>query len=160
MPAQHVFPPKLIARETAVHPQDIRAYVLGEHGDTQFPAVSIASIAGEFADDSDTQWGLFREAARTGHTIFQTRGYTNHAIARAVALIVRSIDGDDRHTMPVSTLMQGQFGVNDVCLSLPCVIGRAGVQRVMEPRLSEEEISLFRVSARAVREVIDRCESL
>lgn len=150
----------VIARETGVHPQDIRAYILGEHGDSQFPALSIASIAGEFADSSESQWGLFREAVRSGHDIFQARGYTNHAIAGALTLIVRSIEGDDRHTMPVSTLIDGRYGVSDVCLSLPCVIGRAGVCRVMQPRLNEEEAEQFRASAQAVKKVIEACDSL
>jgi L-lactate dehydrogenase len=149
----------LIARDTGIHPQDIRAYILGEHGDTQFPAVSAASIGGEFADCADSQWGLFRQAVESGYSIFKTRGYTNHAIARVVVMIVDAIADDHRHTLPVSTLIDGQFGVHDVCLSLPCVVGRAGVQRKMTPRLSEEEAELFRVSAKAVRGVIDMCEA-
>jgi len=148
---------EVIARQTGIHPMDIRAYVFGEHGDSQFPAVSIASVAGEFADSASSQMGLFQEAVRSGYEIFHKRGYTNHAIARAVTLITRSIAGDDRHTMPVSTLVDGPFGVQDVCLSLPCVIGREGVVRVMNPRLSEDEVGLFRASADAIREAIALC---
>lgn len=55
---------EVIARQTGIHPMDIRAYVLGEHGDSQFPAVSIASVAGEFADSASSQVGLFREAVQ------------------------------------------------------------------------------------------------
>lgn len=149
---------EVIARQTSIHPMDIRAYVFGEHGDSQFPAVSIASVAGEFADSASTQMGMFQEAVRSGYEIFHQRGYTNHAIARAVTLIARSIAGDDRHTMPVSTLVDGPFDVHDVCLSLPCVIGREGVVRVMHPRLSDTEADQFRASAHAVRKAIDLCE--
>lgn len=149
---------EVIARQTSIHPMDIRAYVFGEHGDSQFPAISIASVAGEFADSQASQMGHFQEAVRSGYEIFHRRGYTNHAIARAVTLIARSIAGDDRHTMPVSTWVDGPFGIQDVCLSLPCVIGREGVVRLMQPRLDRREQQMLRHSASVVREAIASCE--
>lgn len=149
----------VIARETGVHPMDIRAYVLGEHGESQFPAVSLASIGGERAESEQSQWDHFHEAVKSAYTVFRTRGYTNHAIAHAVVHITRSIVKDARHTLPVSVLMQDRFGVSDVCLSLPCVIGRQGIHRVLTPALSDSEADLFRKSAATVRAMIDTCQA-
>ncbi len=150
----------LIARETGVHPMDIRAYIIGEHGDSQVLANSIASIGGEPAESEFTDWNLFQEAVESAYKIFHTRGYTNYGVAKAVTLLVQSISQDACHTLPVSTLIDGVYGVEDVCLSLPCVVGERGVHRVLRPTLSQTEFDLFRASARAVRGVIEKCEGL
>jgi len=148
---------KLIARETGVNPTDIRAYIIGEHGESQILANSIASIGGEYAQSQFTNWDLLKEAIASADTIFHTRGYTNYGVAKAVCLLVRSISHDACHTLPVSTLLQGEYGVDDVCLSLPCVVGERGIHRVLRPTLNEREFNLFRESAGAVRGVIDSC---
>ncbi|MEM9414033.1 MAG: lactate dehydrogenase [Planctomycetota bacterium] len=148
-----------IAQETGVRPADIRAYVLGEHGDSQFPAISNASIGGERADSPDSQWKLFREAAQSAYQVRSARGFTNYAIARAAGLLVHCIGKDTGHTMPVTTCIDGPYGVKDVCLSLPCVVGRGGISRVLRPDLSDEEAEAFRRSAQVVRQAIDACAS-
>jgi len=150
---------KLIARETGVHPMDIRAYIIGEHGDSQVLCNSIASIGGEYAASQFSDWDLFAEATASAYEIFHTRGYTNYGVAKAVTLLVQSIAQDACHTLPVSTLISGEYGVEDVCLSLPCVVGERGIHRVLRPKLSETEFDLFRESAHAVRKVIDQCEA-
>lgn len=149
----------IVARETGVHPMDIRAYILGEHGYSQFPAMSIASIGGERATRPSSQWNHFEEAVRSAYDIFNVRGYTNYAIARAASLIVKAIATDSRHTYPVTSLITGQWGVEDVCLSLPCVVGRAGIVRTLKPDLDESEIDLFRKSAAVVKDAIAGCQS-
>ena len=148
---------KLIARETGVHPMDIRAYIIGEHGDAQVLANSIASIGGQHAYSEFTNWDLFQEAVDSAYTIFRTRGYTNYGVAKAVTLLVQSIETDACHTMPVSSLIDGAYGITDVCLSLPCVVGERGIHRVLQPALSPTEFDLLRQSADAVRGVIDMC---
>jgi len=148
---------KLIAKHTGVHPLDIRAYIIGEHGDTQVLANSIASIGGEYAESEFSNWDLFAQAARSGYDIFQTRGYTNYGVAKAVTLLVQSIENDACHTLPVSSLIDGPYGVRDVCLSLPCVVGERGIHRVLRPTLSQTEFDLFRKSAAAVKDVIAQC---
>lgn len=149
----------LIAEQTGVHPLDIRAYIIGEHGDSQVLANSIASIGGEYAGSEFSDWDLFAEAAKSGYEIFQTRGYTNYGVAKAVTLLVQSIGQDACHTLPVSTLLDGEYGLHDVCLSLPCVVGERGVHRVLRPKLNQTEFDLFRKSAGVVRGVIDACEA-
>lgn len=148
-----------IAQRTGIHPNDIRGYVLGEHGTTQFPTISLTMAGGEPVDDEAEHWEAFEQAKQSAFKIYQTRGFTNYAIAKAVSLIVHAIRHDARFTLPVSHLIQGYLGVTDVCVGLPCIVGKDGVQRAMRPALSEKESQMFVQSARSVRKVIDQCET-
>ncbi|MCC6507694.1 MAG: NAD(P)-binding domain-containing protein [Pirellulaceae bacterium] len=140
-----------------VHPDDIRAYVLGEHGDTQFPALSVAATGGERLDRDPVIHRLFERTVASAHEVFAIKGYTNYAIGLASAMIIESILLDSHRTLPVSTLIQGFQGVEDVCLSIPVVIGRAGVVRALVPYFSASEIASFKACAASVKEVIDQC---
>jgi L-lactate dehydrogenase len=147
---------KLLSTKFQIHCDDVRAYILGEHGDGQFPALSVAVTGGERIDSSDAVLRLFEQAVASGHEVFRRRGYTNYAIAMAAALIVESIAHDLHRTIPVSTLVDGYLGVRDVCLSVPAVIGRGGVIRLLHPALSEDEAERFRRSGETVRALIGR----
>ena len=140
-----------IAADTGVHSNDIRAYILGEHGPNMVPLVSSVNLAGELADDPGYQAELARRSMQEGMDVFRVRGYTNHAIARSAAMIVGAIVRDARQTMPVSVWSDGYAGIEGVCLSLPCVIGRTGVQRILHPVLSDAEREALRVSAESIR---------
>lgn len=145
----------LLSQELGIHPDDIRAYILGEHGDSQFPALSVALTGGKRVDsESDRAREIFQSAIRAGHAVFERKGYTNYAIALSVATMVEAIVNDSRRTMPVSARVDGYLGVRDLCLSLPCVLGRGGVIRQLQPELSAEESEAFRQSARIVGEAI------
>jgi L-lactate dehydrogenase len=137
-----------------IHPDDIRTYVLGEHGATQFPALSVAATGGARIDNDPAIARLFERTISSAHEIFEIKGYTNYAIALATTLIVESILHDSHRTLPVSTLLQGFEEQHEVCLSIPAVIGRAGVVRQLHPQLNQEESRLFRASADEVRRVI------
>jgi L-lactate dehydrogenase len=149
----------LLSQHWGVHPEDIRAYILGEHGDSQVRAQSVALTGGERLPDSEYAEQAFRETIAGGYEIARRKGYTNFAIAMAVGLMVESILRDSRRTMPVSTVINGYCGVHDVCLSVPVVLGRSGVTRRFEPLLDESEQAAFRQSARIVRGAIERCLS-
>lgn len=143
-----------LSRSLGLHPDDIRAYVLGEHGDTQFPALSAAYAGGVKITDRALCERLLAESAQVGTTIVRSKGYTNFAIASATALVVESIVGDLRRSIPVSTLIQGWHGVKGICLSIPAVIGRQGITRRLLPDLTPEEIEAFRRSAAAVEALV------
>ncbi len=87
------------------------------------------------------------------------KGFTNYGIALAATAIVEAVALDTRHTLPVSVAVNGFLGVNDVCLSLPAVVGRAGIERILQPRLNEAETAAFRASAVAVRKQIEAVQS-
>ncbi len=146
----------LLSAETGIHPDDIRAYILGEHGDTQFPALSVAVTGGERLDRSQAAQLLFDQTVQSGYEIVRRKGYTNYAIALASTYILESIAQDARRTIPVSTLIDGYQGVKDVCLSVPAVIGRTGVIRPLHPKLEDVEVQQFRQSAEVVRKLIEQ----
>jgi L-lactate dehydrogenase len=146
----------LLSQEVGIHPDDLRAYILGEHGDSGFPALSVALTGGKRIDaESDRGREIFRTALQAGHFVFERKGYTNFAIAMAAATVIEAVARDSRRTMPVSVLVEGYLGVEDVSLSLPCVIGRQGIIRQLHPDLCEEEAAAFRRSAGIVREAIE-----
>ena len=145
----------LLSKAFNIHPDDIRAYILGEHGDSQFPALSLALTGGRRVDSSEKAKELFEETVRSGYTVVHSKGHSNYAIALAVVMIVESIARDDMRTMPVSTIIDGYCNVSDVCLSVPCVLGQGGICKTFEPNLSPEEEDAFRKSAQVVRQTID-----
>ncbi len=143
-----------LSQHMHIHPDDIRAYVLGEHGDTQFPAMSVAATGGERLDQDPAIEQLFQRTVDSGHEVFAIKGYTNYAIALASVMIIESILLDSHRTLPVSTLIEGFLGVEDVCLSIPVVLGRQGIVRHLVPHFSPAEAAAFQACAASVKAVI------
>lgn len=146
----------LLSEQLQIHPDDIRAYILGEHGEHQFAAQSVAVTGGEHVDNTESTQAAFERTVRMGYEVYDRKGYTNHAIALATTTIIDSIVYDLRHTMPVSVLVDGYLGITDVCLSLPAVIGRSGITKILHPPLSPDEQAAFRRSAESVRRTIEQ----
>jgi L-lactate dehydrogenase len=121
------------------------------------PLISTANIAGQRAEDPAFQAELAARCMQEGLEVFRTRGYTTHAIARAVTMIAKAIAHNRRETMPVSILSDGYAGIDGVCLSLPCVIGAGGVHRILHPRLSETERAMLRQSAESIQHTLAMC---
>lgn len=149
----------LLAIELGVHPTDINAYIMGEHGDEQFAALSAATCGGEFIDANPLRRKMVEDAKQSAWTIFQAKGYTNYTVSLAVELIVRSIIEDLRYTLPVSVLIDGYYDVYDCCLSVPCVIGKQGVHRRLRTQLNEQETKAFQNCARVIRQQIQSSEA-
>lgn len=145
----------LLSDHLQIHPDDVRAYILGEHGETQFPALSVAVTGGQRLDSGSVHRTLFEQARQAGIDVYRRKGYTNFAIGQATTLIIETILRDSRRTLPVSVLLDDYFGVSDVCLSVPVIIGRRGVLRHLRPQLDAAEIELLQASGRHVRAVID-----
>lgn len=148
----------LLSRTLGIHPDDVRAYILGEHGETQFPVFSLAMAGGMRIANDDATMALFDETTRAGFEVVNRKGHTNFAISMAAALVIEAIAHDTRRTMPLSVLVDGYLGVHDVCLSLPVVVGRAGITRVLHPTFSPEEAQAFHRCAEVVREGIARSQ--
>lgn len=142
---------QLLAEDLQIHSEDIRAYILGEHGNTQFPAMSAATAGGEPIDDTPQRRELFFQASRGGYEVLRRKGHTSYAIALAAVDIICNIITDTKHTMPVSLKTNGFLDVNDVCLSLPAVIGKKGIERILHPKLNAAEQSAFLNSANHLR---------
>jgi len=148
----------LLATQLGIHPTDINAYILGEHGDGQFAALSSAMCGGEFIDANPLRQQMVEDAKKSAWTIFQTKGYTNYTVSLAVELIVRSIVEDLRYTLPVSVLIDGYCDVYNCCLSVPCAIGRQGVHRRLKTQLNQAETLAFQNCARVIQSQIQFCQ--
>jgi L-lactate dehydrogenase len=146
----------LLSTQLGIHPTDINAYILGEHGDSQFAALSSATIGGEFIDATPLRKQMVQDAKRSAWTIFQAKGYTNYTVSLAVEMMVRSIVEDLRYTLPVTVLIDGYCDVFNCCLSIPCVVGREGVHRRIKTRLDETEVLAFQNCARLVQQQIQQ----
>lgn len=147
---------KNLSKKYDIHPDDIRAYVLGEHGQTQFSALSVAFAGGEKIRDRELAHELLDKSASSAYQIVKGKGYSNFAISMATALMVESIVKNQKRTMPVSMYLSGYNNEFDVCLSVPAVIGKGGVLRTLNPTFSEDELEAFHESAITVRKVIKK----
>ena len=146
----------LLAEMVGIHSHDVRAYVLGEHGEGMVPALSQATAGGVRLPESDAKIrDRFERARHAGIEILRHKGYTDYAVAACTAMIVGAIVDNTREVLPVSTTIDGPYGLRDVAMSLPCVIGRRGVLRVLQPTLSDDETAALLASAAKIKVVID-----
>ncbi|TWT39017.1 malate dehydrogenase [Blastopirellula retiformator] len=146
---------RLLSERLSVHASDVRAYVIGEHGQDQVASFSSASLGGELMKPDEDLMSLARQAADSAGQIYRTRGYTNYGIAGATMMILDAIRNNRRRTAPVSLRINDYYGVKDVCLSLPAVIGRRGIERVLRPELNDAEQATFHRGADRIRAAID-----
>lgn len=145
----------LLSLDLNIHPEDIRAYIFGEHGSTQFPATSLSVTGGQKIDNLPHYEELFQKASVAAFEIYNRKGSTTFGIAGAMMEIARSVLQDTNRTLPVSVVLEDHYGVSDVCLSVPVIVGRGGVERMLFPKLSDEEVSKFQASGDHVRKVIE-----
>ncbi|MBA2961028.1 MULTISPECIES: L-lactate dehydrogenase [Ramlibacter] len=153
-----------LAGHCAVDARNVHAYVLGEHGDSEFVAWSTASLGNVPIPDYCSLAGMVfsrtemdaieQRVRRAAYEIIQRKGATNFAIATSLTRIVEAIVRDDASVLTVSTLLHGEYGISDVCLSLPAIVGRHGVTRTLPVSLAPEELSAMQRSAEAIRGVI------
>jgi L-lactate dehydrogenase len=138
---------------------------VGEHGDSEVAAFSAVRIGGLTLDDFAKHHGpLDTEAAanevrEAAYRILAGKGYTSFGIATAIVRICEAIIRDERIVLPVSTLMTGAFGIEGVYLSLPCILGADGVERVLLPALSPAELDGLRRSAEVIRQAIAQLQA-
>lgn len=101
---------------------------------------------------------IYRDVRDSAYEIIQRKGATYYGIAASVARIAQCIVRDERSVMPVSVNLEGLYGVEDLCMSVPAVVGRDGAEKVLEIELSREERSAFQKSAQTLKEVAESLE--
>ncbi len=156
-----------LADHVCLSPQSVHAYVFGEHGDTSMIPWSLTNIAGMNMHDycthmcekhnscGKTEIAEIEQDVRTaGAEVIKRKGATYYAIALSVNKICDVILRDGQNILTVSTLLTGRYGIEDVCLSLPSVIGGHGVERDLTPPLLENELAQLKESAEALKMVI------
>jgi L-lactate dehydrogenase len=151
----------LISRCCGVDPRNVHAYVMGEHGDSETAVWSQTNIAGiplnEYCPSCDhfrteeQRESFFNEVRNAAYEIINRKGATSFAIGLALVRIVGSILRDESSVLTVSTLLKDSYGLKDVCLSVPVVLNRNGVSRVLGIPLNESELNRLHASAHAVK---------
>jgi L-lactate dehydrogenase len=145
----------LISQHCNVDVSNVHAYILGEHGDSEVAAWSMTHIAGVQMDDycpicgKCDNWQIERDnivkaVKESAYHIISYKGATFFAIGMALTRIVGTILQDQRSVLTVSTLVSGEYGINDVCLGVPCIVGQAGAMQIIEaPLLPDEQKALI-----------------
>ena len=149
-----------LSKSISISAKSIHTYILGEHGDSSFAAISTATIGGKpllsFPEMSPDHiaWAV-RETRKDAYKIISGKGATYYGIATALTHIVETIMRDSKKIIPLSTVLTDQFGLENVALSLPCILGRNGVDRVIDLPLSPDELTALSTSATIIRSHLD-----
>lgn len=140
---------QLMGRELQVDPRNVHTFIIGEHGDSELPVWSSANVSGidissfchKCSDNCSekTFEKIFEDVRDSAYRIINAKGSTYYAIAEAVRRIVEAIVRDERAILPISALLEGQYSINGICMGVPCVIGKNGIEEILEIPLNESE---------------------
>ncbi len=151
----------LLAQRLNVPPTQVAALLLGEHGDSMVPIWSAAQVAGLPMDkwpgvNASVLAEVEKKTRGSGAEVIRKKGGAGFAVGVSIADVIHSIALDQRRVLPVSSLQDGAYGIRDVCLSVPTVIGRAGVMQHVEIDLWPKEKMGLQNSAKVLRDTIDK----
>src|SRR5205085_74467 len=153
-----------LAQRLQVPPTQVQALILGEHGDSMVPIWSSATVAGLPLE----QWPgftpvlqkeVFEDTRTAGAQVIKLKGGSGFAVGLSIREVVHALALDSRRVLPVSTLQQGLYGIRDVCLSVPTIVGCGGARQQIELPLSEKERRGIQNSAQVLRETIDQVDT-
>jgi L-lactate dehydrogenase len=150
----------LIAERIGAPPTQVSALILGEHGDSMVPIWSSATVAG-LPLDKQAGWSnhtaneVFTRTKGSGAEVIKKKGGAGFAVGIAIQEVIETIALDRRRVLPISSVQNGCYGVRDVALSVPTVIGRAGVLDTREIELWPKELQALRQSGNVLRQTID-----
>lgn len=159
----------LLSDHCNVNPGNVHAYIIGEHGDHEVAAWSLTNIAGipfeeycaicgkrccsgEFKDT------IYKQVKNAAYDIIERKKATYYAVGLSIARIVESIFRDEHTILTVSTLLKGEYGLENIALSLPSIVGIRGIERVITLDLDSEEEKAFRESAKIIQNIIKDLE--
>ena len=158
----------LLGQRLGVDGRNVHAFIIGEHGDSELAVWSSANISGVDLDDycritgiddpAAVLRGIYESVRGAAYPIIEGKGATYYGIAMAVRRIAEAIVRDERSGLPVSSLNTGHYGVDGVCLGVPSIVGRGGVQAVLDIPLAPEELAQLQRSARKMRALIDEVD--
>lgn len=152
-----------------VDPRSVQGYTMGEHGDSQMCPWSNVMIGGkkiyDIIEDNEEFKDLnlddiVKEVTMVGFDILRIKGTTCYGIASTVVGIIKAILYDENKIIPVSTLLEGEFGEEDVFCGVPAILNRTGVEDLIRVRLTEDEMVKFKKSVGVIREHINKLKSI
>lgn len=153
----------LLSQHFGVDPRSVHGYIIGEHGDSEVPVWSLANIAGMklpvFCQQNNLSCqdqildDIFQQTRDAAYQIIQRKGATYYAIAVGLTKIAEAIIRDQNTVLSVSSLINDYYGFQDVCFSLPSVVDRGGVERILRLELSDRELEGLQKSAMVLKEI-------
>ena len=158
----------MLSRHCGVDTRNVHAYILGEHGDSEVAVWSMTHVAGVAIEDYCTicqgceskkaHEEITRRVRDSAYHIIDYKGSTYYAIGLSLARISGAILRNEHSILTVSLLLQGEYDIEDICLSVPCVVGKTGIERIITAGLSEDEQAALRASAQVLKKVLDSIE--
>ena len=148
---------QFIHEATGYSRDSIRAMVIGEHGENMLPLPRFSSVSGIRLTDmleKDSLEKLVADTRQVAARVIEKKGATVHAPGNAISSIIESVVRDKKQILPVSTPLDGEYGYTDVTMGVPAVIGRNGVEKIIELDLDSEERSALARSAESVKSAI------
>ena len=157
-----------LGEHLSVDSRSVHAFIIGEHGDSEIAAWSSANISGiplnEFCEmrghfqHEESQENIAEQVKNSAYDIIQKKRATYYGVAMAVRRICEVIVRDEKSILPVSTLMQGEHGIDGVVLSMPCIVGKDGIETKVPIQLNEEEEADLRESASVLAGIMDKVQ--
>jgi L-lactate dehydrogenase len=160
-----------LAKRFHISPKNVHAHVYGEHGDSSFVPWSLATISNNrianykknapknqtitFTGDYE---GIEDHVRTSGAVVIKAKGVTNYAVAMSVCHIVRCIFNGSGTALTVSSMMKGEYGISDVCLSTLCIVDDTGIRGKIQNDLTDEELAKLQRSANKLKETIAAIE--
>lgn len=155
---------KIIATNYDIDPKSVTGYMMGEHGHTAFPVLSRLNVQGFGEKELDqvfqgktplSREGIKQQVVNAAFDVLNGKGWTNAGVAQAAVTLAKAVLLDERSVYPVSTTLHGQYRYDgDVALSMPCIIGRNGVEKQLEIALDEQELEWLHQSAQYIQETM------
>lgn len=149
-----------------VDPRCVQGYSMGEHGDSQMVPWSHVTVGGKsfikVLEDNKDRFPnvdldkLVQDTAQAGWEVYKRKGTTYYAIASASVGIIKAILYNENKVIPVSTLLEGEYGVSDVFAGVPVILNSEGVKEIVEIHMSDEEKNKFQSSINVIKEYIKR----
>ena len=159
---------QLLGEHLRVDSRNVHAVIIGEHGDSELAVWSGANVSGidlnDFCelrghyDHRASMQRIYENVRDSAYQIIERKGATYYGIAMAVGRIAESIVLDQESVLPVSVVLEGQYGLDGLCLSIPSVVGKNGLESILEIPLSPEEDKALHASAAQLKEVIAQLE--
>lgn len=154
----------LLGEQLRVDSRSVHAAIIGEHGDSELAIWSAANISGipledfwelrgYYEHEQLMEW-IYKDVRDSAYDIIERKGATYYGIAMAVNRIAQSIIRDQHSVLPISVLMNGEYALDDVCLSIPAIVGKNGLEKTLEIPLSQKEKDALEISAMQLKEVI------
>jgi len=149
---------QFIAASTIVSRDSIQAMVIGEHGENMLPLIRFSSVGGiplnQFISNQVAE-EIFEKTRKVAIEVISLKGATVFAPGNAITTMVEAIIKDKKLVIPVSTLLEGEYGASSICIGVPAVIGASGVERIIEVNLDDFERDIFNKGVNSVKEAVN-----